>query len=89
MRKLFLALILLGGFLFACGFLYDVLFAGIPYQDPTPALSNQYAAHRLVASLLYRAGGFLSLAGAALGLIQGAVSALRGRSSGGHPPLRL
>ena len=32
------------------GFIYDVMFAGIPYQDPTPEMSARYAHHAHVAS---------------------------------------
>jgi len=28
-----------------CGFVYDVLLAGIPYQDPTPAMQASYVYH--------------------------------------------
>jgi len=33
-----LVLIIVGITIIFVGFVYDVLFAGIPYQDPTPAL---------------------------------------------------
>jgi hypothetical protein len=45
------------------GFVYDVLFAGIPYQDPTPELQAQYDFHSSVAGWFYKTGGILLLAG--------------------------
>ncbi len=45
------------------GFVYDVLFAGIPYQDPTPELQARYDFHSSVAGWFYKAGGILFLAG--------------------------
>jgi len=45
------------------GFLCDVLFAGIPYQDPTPALQARWELHRSVADVLYGAGGIIFLLG--------------------------
>ena len=49
-------LILLGVSIFCCGFMYDAVFAGIPYQDPTPELVAKYNFHSEVASLI-RWGG--------------------------------
>lgn len=52
------------GIVFATGFAllivgvaYDVLFAGIPYQDPTPELAASYDRHARIATVLCRAGG--------------------------------
>jgi len=45
------------------GFVYDVLFAGIPYQDPTPELQAQYNFHSSVAGWFYKTGGILFLVG--------------------------
>ncbi|MFT6907474.1 MAG: hypothetical protein ACJAS1_004156 [Oleiphilaceae bacterium] len=42
---------------FMGGFIYDILYAGIPYQDPTPEMSASYAHHSLIASMI-RYGGF-------------------------------
>lgn len=36
------------------GFVYDLTFAGIPYQDPTPEMSARYAYHSRVAGMIYR-----------------------------------
>jgi hypothetical protein len=40
-----LLLIVAGLLLMVGGFVYDVMFAGIPYQDPTPEMSARYAFH--------------------------------------------
>lgn len=53
----------IGIFIISCGFVYDVLFAGIPYQDPTPELHAQYEFHRSIAAWFYKAGGLLLLTG--------------------------
>jgi hypothetical protein len=45
------------------GFVYDVLFAGIPYQDPTPELQARYDFHSSVAGLMYKTGGIALLLG--------------------------
>ena len=34
------------------GFTYDILFAGIPYQDPTPALAASYNVHSQIAATI-------------------------------------
>jgi hypothetical protein len=47
------ALLLVAGLLLVvAGFLYDVLFAGIPYQDPTPELQARYLASQAFAAKL-------------------------------------
>ena len=45
------------------GFVYDVVFAGIPYQDPTPELQARYDFHSAVAESLYTTGGTIFLLG--------------------------
>lgn len=45
------------------GFLYDVIFAGIPYQDPTPEMSARYDHHAGIASILRWSGAALCLLG--------------------------
>ena len=48
------------------GFAYDVLYAGIPYQDdPGPALSQRYADNVAVAGQFYRVGFWIAVAGLA------------------------
>ena len=34
------------------GFIYDLIFAGIPYQDPTPAMTQKYNFHSSVAEII-------------------------------------
>jgi hypothetical protein len=51
-----LAACLLGLFVFCAGLGYDVIFAGIPYQGPTPELRARYAFHSGVALSLELAG---------------------------------
>jgi hypothetical protein len=50
------------------GFCYDVIFAGIPYQDPTPELERQYELHCQVASYLEMAGALILAIGCLLWL---------------------
>ena len=45
------------------GFVYDVVFAGIPSQDPTPELQARYDFHSAVAGSLYTTGGVVFLLG--------------------------
>jgi len=58
-----IAAALLGILFLVTGFIYDVLFAGIPYQDPTPALQAKYDFHSSVAGLFYKTGGIVFLLG--------------------------
>ena len=50
-----------GLFLLVGGFIYDVIFAGIPYQDPTTEMSAHYARHSGIASRIcwFGVGAFL------------------------------
>jgi hypothetical protein len=41
------------------GFCYDVFFAGIPYQDPTPAMQASYDFHSRIASMIRLVGEIL------------------------------
>ncbi len=45
-----------GLLLFVGGFLYDVVYAGIPYQDPTPEMTARYAWHSNIASAIRLSG---------------------------------
>jgi hypothetical protein len=53
----------LGLLIVLAGFVYDVIFAGIPYQDPTPELQAQYDFHSSIAGLIYKTGGTVLLVG--------------------------
>ena len=46
------------------GFVYDILFAGIPYQDPTPQMQASYNFHARVASVIRWIGVGVILFGA-------------------------
>ena len=61
------------------GFVYDVMFAGIPYQDPTPELQARYDFHSAVAGSLYTTGGLVFLLG-----IVAIPSILRGHKNRGR-----
>ena len=52
-----------GPVLLVAGFVYDVLFAGIPYQDPTPELAASYDRHSAIAMVIYWCGALTLLAG--------------------------
>jgi hypothetical protein len=45
------------------GYVYEVMFAGIPYQDPTPELQARYDFHSTEAASLYTTGGVVFLLG--------------------------
>lgn len=55
----------LGLFVLVTGFVYDAFFTGVPYQDPTPEILSRWEYHSSVASLLYRTGAVILLAGIA------------------------
>ena len=76
------ALPVAGLFLLAGGFVYDVLFAGIPYQDPPPELAAKYALHSSIASLISNAG----LAVLAIGIVLLVVRKLRRPKTGRGTP---
>jgi hypothetical protein len=43
--------------------IYDILFAGIPYLDPTPDMRMRWEFHKGIASYLYFIGVFMFIAG--------------------------
>jgi hypothetical protein len=43
-------------------FVYDLIFAGLPYPDPTPAMAARYALHSQIASIGYMVGLLVLLA---------------------------
>ena len=63
-------LIAVGFLLLLGGFIYDVMFAGIPYQDPTPELAADYARHARIASAIRRLGVGVFVFGALSGSIR-------------------
>lgn len=70
-----------GLLLFFGGFVYDLFFAGIPYQDPTPALAASYAFHQHIASVLYWFGAVLFALGALAGIIRKLIKYLANRNT--------
>lgn len=48
---------IIGGMLLIVGgFMYDVIFAGIPYQDPTAQMTQKYNFHQTVAETIKLTG---------------------------------
>ncbi len=68
-KKIFL-LILSGFVLIIAGFVYDVIFAGIPYQDPTPELLARYNFHSSIAGYLELGGLGMIILGVVLFLLK-------------------
>lgn len=62
-RQLPLILVVCGLALFLGGFLYDMEFAGIPYQDPTPEMQARYNLHSDLASVIRWTGAVVFLSG--------------------------
>jgi hypothetical protein len=69
-RHLPIFLLGLGFLLGVVGFLYDVSFAGIPFQDPTPEMQARYAHHSRIAAIIGSAAGVAFLLGAIAFVIQ-------------------
>jgi len=59
-------LAILGLALVILGFVYDVVFAGIPYQDPPEDLQAQWELHKSIAERICHTGGGLFLLGVVL-----------------------
>ena len=57
------AVFCIGTLLLVVGFVYDVTFAGIPYQDSTPAMQQRYDSHSGIAIALYAIGAVAMLSG--------------------------
>ena len=70
-------LLLLGIMIIFVGFVYDVLFAGIPYQDPTPAMLATYNFHATIASTIRWVGTGISLLGIIIIVIRWGLGFLR------------
>ena len=60
------------------GFLYDIYFAGIPYQDPTPDLQARWNFHKSVSSAIMLASA-IGLAIAAATTLWGFIQSRRKR----------
>ena len=48
-----------GTILVVSGFAYDLLFAGIPYQDPSPEIQERWIFHKGVADSIMAAGAIV------------------------------
>jgi hypothetical protein len=71
MRRFWLVILVATGlFLLLSGFIYDVMFAGIPYQDPTPEVSARYAHHARIASSICWLGFGIFLFGSLAGIVR-------------------
>ena len=62
--------VVLGLIIIFGGFVYDVLFAGIPYQDPTPAMLASYNFHAQIASIIRWSGMAICMIGGVTMFIQ-------------------
>jgi hypothetical protein len=65
-----LILIATGLILLLGGFAYDLNLAGIPYQDPTPEMSERFNRHKNIASVIYLCGVGALLVGVLASLIR-------------------
>ena len=63
-------LIVIGLIIIISGFIYDVIFAGIPYPDPTPELAAKYALHSQIAAIIRWSGFGLSIISGTLMIIR-------------------
>lgn len=71
------ALILIGIMMILMGFVYDVLFAGIPYQDPTPEMIANYNLHSQIAATIRWMGVRVCFVGGGVFVMRGLISKLR------------
>jgi len=62
-------ILIVGIFLIFGGFVYDIFFAGIPFQDPTPEMTQNYNFHRSIA----RSSELIGLLLIALAIIKGVI----------------
>lgn len=69
-RRTGLILVLAGLALMLAGFAYAMIFAGIPFPDPTPEMAADYARQLAIADGLALAGLILFAAGAIWGLVR-------------------
>jgi hypothetical protein len=78
------ALLALGGMaVFGAGFLWDLAFAGIPYQDPPPDLLARWTFHKTVADRIMTTGAVMTGAGVLVRLL---ARVLRHRKGQGRRP---
>lgn len=71
MRRFWPVILVAAGFLLLlAGSVYDVIFAGIPDQDPTPEMSARYAHHASIASLTRWLGFGIMVCGSVAGIVR-------------------
>lgn len=63
------SVILAGGIIFFTGLYYEIIKAGIPYQDPTLELQIQYAVNMRIGETLVRNGFLIAICGGAIRLL--------------------
>lgn len=64
-----IAISVLGLMMLIGGFVYDLMFAGISYQDPTVGMTERYSHHAGIASHIQRAGFQCALAGCVAAIV--------------------
>ena len=74
------ALVMLGIMLVFAGFGYDLLFAGIPPQDPPPDIAASYVFHARVARQIMRAGMMVFVVGVITSVTMGIVALMSKRT---------
>lgn len=70
-KRLIIGTVVLVGLGFAvmmAGFVYDILYAGIPYQEPPPDLAADYAVSRTVAETLFVVGALIASLGSLMAI---------------------
>jgi hypothetical protein len=78
MRRFWPLIVIAAGlFLLVGGFIYDAMFAGIPYQDPTPEMLARYNHHSRIASTIQGSGFGIFLFGLLASIIRRAVRRFR------------
>lgn len=68
-RSILNAVTLAGIIILCIGLFYVVIKAGLPYQDPTPAMQIRYAVNTEIGDTLTKIGVCMALTGAALQFI--------------------
>jgi len=66
LRIILVVVISLGVVTIVGGFMYDILFAGIPYQDPPPDLQARYEADQDTAASIMTLGFYITIPGCLL-----------------------
>ena len=64
-----LAILVAGVGLLVAGFVYDVLFANLPYQDPSPEQQAAWLRNKTIAGWVQAAGLLLVISGALSALV--------------------